>query len=132
MKISNGWGPKRIVAGKKQVTAVEFKKCRSIFDEHGRFSPVYNEKVTKAFAADTVIVAIGQVPAIDFLKDIEGLELKAEGWIKANPETMATSVAGLFAGGDIVTGPGMAINAIADGKRAAEGIARYLGRGIRG
>lgn len=127
VKISNGWGPKRIIAGKKQVAGVEFKRCKTVFDAEGRFSPVYNEKITKAFAADTVITAIGQAPAIEFLKDVEGLDLNAGGWIKADPETMETSVPGIFAGGDIVTGPGMAINAIADGKRAATGIARYLG-----
>jgi NADPH-dependent glutamate synthase beta subunit-like oxidoreductase len=126
VKIVNGWGPKRIVVNGGQVTGVEFKKCKAAFDKEGRFNPVYSEEATKVFDADTVIVAVGQSPAIDFLKGIEGLEMAAGGWIKADIETLETSVPGIFAGGDIVTGPGMAINAIADGKRAAAGIGEYL------
>jgi NADPH-dependent glutamate synthase beta subunit-like oxidoreductase len=127
VKISNSWGPKRIIAPKGKVTAVEFKKCKALFNAEGQFKPLYSEHVTKAFHADTVIVAVGQAPATDFLNEIEGLEIGAGGWIKANPETLETTVPGIFAGGDIVTGPGMAINAIAAGKRAAAGIGRYLG-----
>jgi thioredoxin reductase len=48
------------------------------------------------------------------------------GWIKADGETFETSLPGMFAGGDIVTGPAMAIEAISAGKRAAVSIDRYL------
>jgi NADPH-dependent glutamate synthase beta subunit-like oxidoreductase len=126
VKISNRWGPKHIVARNEKVTAIEFKRCKSVFDAEGRFQPVYNEHVTKAFHADSVILAVGQAPGIDFLKWTEGIKMTDSGWIKADPETLETSVAGVFAGGDIVAGPDMAINAIADGKRAAAAIGKYL------
>jgi NADPH-dependent glutamate synthase beta subunit-like oxidoreductase len=126
VKISNSWGPKRIIVNDGRVAGVEFKKCKTVFDAEGQFSPVYNEKVTRTYDADMVILAVGQAPVIDFLKGVEGLEMAAGGWIKVDPETLETSVPGIFAGGDIVTGPNMAINAIADGKRAAAGIGKYL------
>lgn len=127
VKIHAAWGPKRIIVEDGRVKAVQFKRCKAVFDREGRFKPVYNEKTTKTFDADMVIVAIGQAPEIGFLKGLEGMEVTAGGWIKADPSTLETSVAGVFAGGDIVTGPGMAINAIADGKKAAVAIELYLG-----
>jgi hypothetical protein len=58
--------------------------------------------------------------------DLEGLETGQGGWLKADPETLETSTPGIFAGGDVVAGPRMAIDAIADGKNAASSIDRYL------
>ena len=54
------------------------------------------------------------------------MELARDGWVKADPETLQTSIRGVFAGGDIVRGPRMAIDAMADGKKAALSIDRYL------
>jgi len=125
IKVSPSWGPARIMAEEGRVTGVECKKCVSVFDKDGRFSPVYNDQVRKTFEGETVIVAIGQAPDKDFVNGL-GVELTAEGWVKADPETLETSIAGVFAGGDIVRGPRMAIDAVADGKRAALSIDRYL------
>ena len=73
--------------------------------------------------ADTLITAIGQkVDAGSF----KGVDTHADGRIRVDPVTGATSVEGIFAGGDGVTGPGWAIDAIAAGKRGAEAIHRYL------
>ena len=126
IKIENGWGPKSIIAEKERVTAVEFKRCTAVFDREGCFNPSYSEGVTKRFDADRVIIAVGQAPQAAFLTELEGLEITEGGWIKADGETFETSLAGIFAGGDIVTGPAMAIEAISAGKRAAVSIDRYL------
>ena len=77
-----------------------------------------------AIAADTVIMAVGQrvdVPA--------GMTRAGNGAIAADAETLATGVAGLFAGGDAVSGPATIIDAIAQGRRAAAAIDRFLGGG---
>jgi NADPH-dependent glutamate synthase beta subunit-like oxidoreductase len=126
IKISPSWGPKRIIMENGKVTGVECRKCTSVFDKEGRFRPAYNEQVTMIFDGETIIVAIGQAPEMDFLKGFEGLELDVEGWIKTDSETLETSIHGIFAGGDIVRGPRMAIDAVADGKKAALSIDRYL------
>ena len=66
------------------------------------------------------------------MKNVAGLELLRDGRIKADPVTLETTMAGVFAGGDAVTGPKMAIDAIAQGKEAAESILRFLdGRDLR-
>ena len=125
-KILARWAPKRIITQAGKVTGIELMRCVSVFDREGRFNPSYNERITKTLEADTIIVAIGQAPEVAFLKALEGIEMAQGGWVKADPETLETSIPGIFAGGDVVAGPRMAIDAIADGKKAAASIDRYL------
>ena len=92
-------------------------------DASGRRSPVPIEGETETIAVDTVIKAIGQqVKALG----LDGVALSRRGTIEADAQTLATSVAGLFAGGDGVTGPRIAIDAIAQGRLAAQSMIRYL------
>ena len=58
----------------------------------------------EALPVDTVIVAVGQGPNPILLQGTAGLNLNKQGYIEVDPETMMTSVPGVFAGGDIVTG----------------------------
>ncbi|MDD2695208.1 MAG: FAD-dependent oxidoreductase [Anaerolineales bacterium] len=74
--------------------------------------------------ADTVIFAIGQRPEVDCLQG--ALELERGRFPKIDPETLATSLPGVFAGGDVVTGTSFIVNAIAAGHQAARSIDRYL------
>jgi NADPH-dependent glutamate synthase beta subunit-like oxidoreductase len=74
-------------------------------------------------AAESIIVAIGQ--RVD-RKILKGLEANQDGTLRVDPKTNETNIKGVFAGGDVVTGPGWAIDAIAAGKKAAESISRYL------
>lgn len=60
------------------------------------------------------------------MEDVEGLELTRHGTIKVDEGTYQTSLEGVFAGGDAVTGPKIAIEAIAQGKNAARVIDSYL------
>jgi NADPH-dependent glutamate synthase beta subunit-like oxidoreductase len=126
VKILARWAPKRITALHGKVKAVELKRCTSVFDHDGRFSPVFDEKIKKALETDMIVTAIGQAPEVDFLRELEGLEMEKSGWVKTDPETLETTIPGIFAGGDIIAGPGMAITAVADGKKAAASIDRYL------
>ncbi|MCX8022442.1 MAG: FAD-dependent oxidoreductase [Syntrophorhabdaceae bacterium] len=132
VKIHTSWGPKRIEAKENRIDAIEFKRCTRVFDEKGRFSPQYDETTTVSYKTDTVILAIGQAIDTGFLKGLEGLEILRDGRIKTDPVTLETTVPGIFAGGDAVTGPKMAIDAIAQGKEAAESIIRFLeGRDLK-
>jgi heterodisulfide reductase subunit A-like polyferredoxin len=121
--IRNGWGPKQIL-GNGSVTGIELKQCVSVFDENGRFKPLYNDKVLTSIDADQIIVSIGQMVDPDFIKHI-GVNIE-RGCFKADPVTLETSVKGIFAGGDNASGPASVIEAVAAGKRAAESIGKYL------
>ena len=106
------------------IRGVEFKTCTQVFDETGEFNPCFDESDKIEFEVDTVIVAIGQQARPDFLTG-SGLEIK-NGWIRADPVTRQTSIGKVFAGGDAVTGPMSVVDAMADGKAAAESIGRLL------
>ena len=94
-------------------------------DASGRRNPVPipGSEFTAEF--DTLIVTIGDVPDIEFIESM-GIEVTGKGTVKYDPETLLTSRAGVFAGGDVVTGPNTVVRAIAAGKKAAEMIDRYL------
>lgn len=95
-------------------------------DESGRRRPVPIPGTEFVIPIDTVVVAIGQGPNPVFLDSVPGLKLNRWGYIEADPETGATSIPGVFAGGDIVTGAATVISAMGAGKKSARAIARYL------
>jgi len=90
----------------------------------GRLFPIAVKGSECGRDVDTVIVAIGQSPAVPSGFKVS---LGNEGLIRVNPETMATDREGVFAGGDAVTGPASVIEAIAAGRKAASWIDQYLG-----
>jgi len=124
--INNSWGPKRIMSENGKVTAIEFKKCVSVFDENGRFNPTYNEDEIKLVKADHILLSVGQ--AMDWGNLIAGskIELNPNQTIKADELTYQTAEPDVFAGGDALTGPSFAIDAIAMGKEAAISIHRFV------
>ncbi len=95
-------------------------------DASGRAKPVPVEGSNFVLEVDMVIEAIGQGPNRVLLSEFTELELNEKGYIKADPDTGATSVRGVFAGGDIVSGAATVINAMGAGKRAAQFIHSYL------
>ncbi|OQC48516.1 MAG: Glutamate synthase (NADPH) small chain [Deltaproteobacteria bacterium ADurb.Bin026] len=132
IKIHNTWGTKRIITEEGAVSGMECKRCIEVFDSEGRFHPCYDESITHVFKADTIIIAIGQAMDTDFLKYKGGTELFEDGRIKVDPVTLETSIKGVFAGGDAVTGPKTAIDAIHQGQVAAESILRFFeGKDLR-
>ena len=94
-------------------------------DSSGRRRPIPVQGSDFSIEVDTVIPAIGQMPDLSFLKGTE-IETTPQGTIKTDPTTFQTSKQGVFAGGDAVTGPWIAIEAVAAGKEAAISIDRYL------
>lgn len=123
---SPSWGPRRIIGENGTVKAVEFEKVISVFDEKGRFNPVFDDKVTRVFEADSVIMAIGQAVDVSFIKENDRVEISPRHTIKIDPNTLATTSPGIYAGGDAAFGPRNLIDAIADGKKAAASIDAYL------
>lgn len=99
-------------------------------DESGRRRPVPIEGSEFDVEADAVIYAIGQKPDLSFIGNGSSeLAITRRGTIEVNPDTMQTSIPYVFAGGDAVTGPASAVEAMGAGQKAARSIHCYL-RGI--
>ena len=81
---------------------------------------------TDVVPAATILVAIGEEPDPSILPEGAGIEVTATAGIATDPGTLATGRAGVFAGGDVVSGPKTIIDAVAAGRRAAGSIHGYL------
>src|SRR4029077_3649537 len=121
-----GLGPKRVVGKDGRVIGLETLKTKWVFDENRRFNPAFHDGSESVLECDTIIMAIGQAPRLDFLKPEDKVEISPRGLIAVNPQTLMTSAPGIFAGGDCVFGPRLIIDSVADGKRAAIGIDEFL------
>lgn len=125
--INCGWGPKEILVENGKVTGIVFKKCLSVIND-GKFAPVYDENETMTVECDRLIFAIGQQSVWKDL--LKGEDVKFNGpAIELNQVTFQSSKEDIFAGGDVYTGPKFAIDAIAQGKIAAESLHRYVHNG---
>jgi glutamate synthase (NADPH/NADH) small chain len=96
-------------------------------DATGRARPVPVKGSEFVFEVDTIVYAIGTSANPIIAQTTPGLRLNKRGYIDTDPETGMTSIPGVFAGGDIVTGGATVILAMGAGRRAAVGIRRYLG-----
>jgi len=95
-------------------------------DASGRRRPVPIEGSEYVIDAETIVPAISQGTNLDFLGKEHGFDINRWNTFEIDEETGATNVPGVFAGGDVVTGPDIAIRAAAAGRRAALGIHEYL------
>ncbi|MGD0780098.1 MAG: NAD(P)-binding protein [Dehalococcoidales bacterium] len=118
--------PTRVIAEGGRVTRLECIKMKLREpDDSGRRRPVPIKGSEFFIEVNTVIPALGQVPDIKYAREA-GLKVTGRGTITVNEATLATDIDGIFAGGDVVTGPAMVIEAIAAGKKAALSIDAYL------
>jgi len=108
--------------GKVELGSIRMKL--GVVDASGRPRPEPIEGSEFALSFDTIIAAVGQRPEIPAQFN---LTLSRGNTIEVNPDTLATSREGVFAGGDAKTGPASVIEAIADGRQAAVSIDKYLG-----
>lgn len=123
--IEEGWGPVRITSA-----GIELRSCLSVFDENGKFNPCFDDDRKRCVNADTIIFAIGQVPDLAWIP--AGIATTKTGAIQVDPVTSETTLAGVFAGGDIVSGASTVVSSVAAGKRAAVSIDRYFrGEGLQ-
>ena len=120
----NGWGPLEIQRRDDGfVSGVLFRKCTRVYDENRRFSPQYDDKLTRPVPCDTVLLAVGQSTALKFLEDGgQDIEMMRPGWPKVDPATLRTTANGVFAAGDLAHGTRLLIDAVASGKAAARSI----------
>ncbi len=126
LKIHPSLGPRRFVGEKGKLSGLETIRCTSVFDENHRFNPTFQDGTESVITCDTAILAIGQSSDVSFLKPEDGIETTRQGIIKIDPDTLMSTAPGIFAAGDIAFGPRLIISAVADGKKAAEQIDRYL------
>ncbi|BCV21971.1 NADH-quinone oxidoreductase subunit NuoF [Moorella sp. Hama-1] len=126
IKITCQANPVAIQGENGRVTAMQCARmAMGEFDRSGRRRPVPIEGADFTLPVDVVIAAIGQT--VDRTGIPEGVEVGRGGTVVADAKTGATSLPGIFAGGDCVAGPDTVIGAIAAGKAAAAAIDRYLG-----
>ena len=121
-------GPHRIVGKNGKVVGFETVDCLSVFDDQKKFNPKFAEHSEKIMDADTVIMAIGQTSDLSWIHPEDGIEVSPRNTIKVDPQTLATTAPGVYSGGDVSFGPRNAIDAIANGKKAAQSIHTLLSK----
>jgi formate dehydrogenase beta subunit len=126
VQIHSRRGPQRIVARNGKVTGLETIACTAVFDAAGRFNPQFAAGTEEILEADTVVMAIGQTSDLSWVQPEDGIEITPRNTIKVDPATLATTAPGIYAGGDVSFGPRLAIDAVANGKKAAQSIHAYL------
>ncbi len=119
------YGPKEVLVEDGRVTGMRLQSCLSVFDAQGRFAPQFGDDFTD-LECDAVVFAIGQAPDLAELVGGSDLLLTERGLLPVDGALMTTQVRGVFACGEVVTGPGSAIASIASGHEAAISIQRHL------
>ena len=125
------WSPARILHDDKKVTGIEFVGSKTILEQDGTSYVKEDPEQLLQVDADAVIIAVGQAPDASFISKESQLERSLWGSLEVDRNSLTTNVAGIFAGGDFITGPTTVISAIASGRRAAIAIDHYLA-GIKG
>ncbi len=96
------------------------------YDESGRRRPTPVKGSEFIMKVDTIIPEVGYKPELTCFKPEEGFKMTRAGTLAPDPLTLATHIPGVFAGGDVVTGPSTIVQAMAHGYQAAVSIDRYL------
>jgi NADPH-dependent glutamate synthase beta subunit-like oxidoreductase/coenzyme F420-reducing hydrogenase delta subunit/formate hydrogenlyase subunit 6/NADH:ubiquinone oxidoreductase subunit I len=125
IKINYRWGPKAIKREGDKVKGLEVTKVLSVFDANKRFAPTFDNNVTTLIEADTIIITIGQMSNMAFLKE-SAVKIDERGRVEWNPATQMSGAKNVFVAGEVVTGPGSAIAAVANGRRAALAMHLYI------
>ncbi len=121
--------PMRVLADDGHIIGLECVKNElGEADASGRRRPIPTKGTEHVVELDTLVVAIGEDSGIDAISParLSGIETTRAHTVQANPDTLLTNRTGVFAAGDVVTGPNTVVDAIAAGKRAALMIVRYL------
>lgn len=125
--------PKKIHVKEGRLHACTFQKMKlGAMDSSGRKSPEPVKGSDFKINLDTLVIAISEQPDTSFIKKDSGIKTTKWGTIQADRETLVTDQPGVFAGGDVVTGPNTVVDAVAAGKIVAEGITQFIrGKEIR-
>jgi formate dehydrogenase beta subunit len=117
IKINYRWGPKAVKREGDTVKGLEVTKVLSVFDANKRFAPTFDNNTTTLLEADTIIITIGQMSKNDLFND-SSVKMD-KGRVSWNQATQMSTGKNIFVAGEVVTGPGSAIAAVANGRRAA-------------
>ena len=119
--------PTKVLSNNGKAEAIECVRMKlGDIDESGRRRPVTIPGSEFTIEVDTLILAISQEPDVSFITGEDSLEISNWNTIQVDPETLHTNIEGIFAGGDVVTGPNNVTEAIAHGKLAAKMIDKYI------
>lgn len=129
VKILPSCGPAQLLMTDGYAAGMELMACTSVFNEEGQFAPTYDPSVTNIVEADKIVVAIGQQPDIAALQVELPESMFQRGLVSVDSETQETAVPGLFASGDVTSGPGYVSSAMGSGRRAAVGVIQRLNVG---
>ncbi len=127
IKIEFLTSPQKIESEDGNLKACEFIKMElGDVDKSGRRRPVPVDDSEYTVELDTLIVAISEQADTSFIEKESGLEVSRWGTVVVNQETFVTGRKGIFAGGDLATGPNTVVDAVHSGKIAAESIDKFL------
>ncbi len=119
--------PTRILTENGRVKGMECVRMElGDYDESGRRRPIPVKGSEFVMNLDTIIPEVGYKPELTCLPPDKGFTITKGGTLSVDPVTLATHIPGLFAGGDVVTGPSTIVEAMAQAYRAAVSIDRYL------
>ena len=119
--------PVNVLSNNGKIEGIECIRMRlSDMDESGRRRPVPIEGSEFEIDVDTLILAISQEPDVSLLAGENGLKVSSWSTLEVDPETLVTNVEGIFAGGDVVSGPNTVTAAMSHGKIAAQMINKYV------
>ncbi len=130
----NSVGPVEILTDRDgAVSGIVLRKCLRVFDEEGRFNPVFDDQVRTRIPCDNVLLAVGQGFDLSFVDPVrDGLEMTERGLISCDAVTGRTSAPDLFISGDLAYGPKLLIHAVASGKATARAVYESLtGRSLQ-
>jgi heterodisulfide reductase subunit A-like polyferredoxin len=119
--------PKRVVGKNGKVTGVECTRMKlGEPDASGRRRPIEIKGSEFIVECDAIVPAIGQEADLSFITKESGVSINKWNNVDYDQVTYATNIAGVFSGGDVVTGPQTVVKAVYAGKEAAKSINRYL------
>jgi NADH-quinone oxidoreductase subunit F len=126
IRILEGLAPSEVVGRDGAVVGMRCDVTAPTADSAGGRSTWAPTGETRELPASAILAAIGEEPDPSILPEGAGIEVSGWAGIVADPRTLATGRAGIFAGGDVVSGPKTIIEAVAAGRRAAASIHEYL------
>jgi len=119
--------PTKVIMKDGRVTGIECVRMQlGTVDESGRRRPIPIKGSEFEIKLDTLIPAISEQPDISCLGDEHDFNISGWNTFVVDQETLTTNIPGVFAGGDAIRGPSSVIEAMADGKRVAEAIDKYI------
>jgi len=128
IEIMPSYGVSKAIYEDGKVIGMELKRCICLRNADNHFDPQYDESERLQIEADSILMCAGQQVDLSFLN--EEYEIAIErGTIQVDPETQKTSREGIFAAGDMTTGPSTVVASIRGGRNAAEKINKEYGLG---